>query len=212
AGQEQLADRLAAQLHEGAAALPGVRAFDLITGGSCAPDEATCLGAVARRADLDAILTAEVAATASGYRWRLREVSAGGELLHEARGETRGGPLDLAGDLERAVCEAAGAGRCDGEIRVVGDTAAAIFVDGVDRGPPPISVRLPVGRHLVRAGGDERRVQVSYARTARLSFTALADGAALPESGGPMRVPALAVSAAPEAEPRSRAARALFGG
>src|SRR5438046_1462674 len=83
--------------------------------------------AAARRADLDAILTAEVAATASGYRWRLREVSAGGELLREAHGETRGGPLDLAGDLERGVCEAAAAGRCDGEIRVVGDSSVAVF-------------------------------------------------------------------------------------
>ena len=66
-----------------------------------------------------------------------------------------------------------------------------------------------MGRHLVSAAGDERRVRVSYARTTRLSFTT--DGPALAEGDPPARVPRMAVSAAPEIELRSRAARTLFG-
>jgi hypothetical protein len=212
-GRTELADRIAAQLHEGAADLPGVRAFDLVAHSSCAPDEGPCLAAAARRAGLDAMLSAAIEATAHGYLWHLREFAAAdGELLHEARGETNGGPLDLGGDLERGVCVVSGAATCEGELSIGGALDVHLFVDGTDRGPPPLSARLAVGRHSVKLGADERRVRISYARTARL-FAGLRAGApALLEREDP---PALALAAAPQAnviEARSEAARILFGG
>ena len=212
-GMEHLGDRLAAQLHEGAADLPGVRAFDLVAHSSCAPHEGPCLAAAARRAGLDAMLSAAVEATPRGYLWHLREFAAAdGELLHEARGETRGGPLDLAGDLERGVCVVSGAAPCEGELCVSGALDAHLFIDGTDRGPPPLQARLAVGRHSVRLGADERRVRISYARTARL-FAGLRAGApVLLEREDPPTLALVATPQAEVAEARSQAARLLFGG
>jgi len=215
-GQEQLGGRLAAQLHDGAADLPGVRAFDLVAHSTCAPDEGACLSAAARRAGLEVMISAAITATSSGYLWRLREFDAQGKVLNEARGETRGGPLVLAGDLERGVCETLGAAPCDGELTVAGagGMEAHVIVDGADRGAAPLTARLAVGRHTVKLGADERRVRISYARTARLYAAMRAGAPALLEESEPRPVPALAVAAQPQPaviEARSRAARVLFG-
>jgi hypothetical protein len=216
---DEVASRLAEQLHDGAAALPGVRAFDLVAHSSCTAEDAGCLAAAARSAGLDAMVSAAVEKTESGYRWHLREVDASGALLHESSGETAGGPLDLAGDLERGVCEAAAGGApCEGELRVGGSIDAHVFVDGTDRGAPPLHVRLPVGRHTVSLAGaaspaGERRVRISYARNAALFAARRADGPVLLDQPDTVPLPALTATAEPPvAEARSRAARILFGG
>lgn len=221
AGQEQLGDRLAAQLHEGAAALPGVRAFDLVAHSSCGADEAPCLAAAARNAGLEAMISAAVTASAAGYAFQLREVGADGKLLAETRGEIRGGPLDLAGALERGVCEVLGAAPCEGEVRVAAGeqrspapsgevNSVHLFVDGADRGALPVAVRLPIGRHSVKLGDSERRVRVSYARTVLLTAAMRAGAWALLDE--PEAAPLAAVNAAPPValEQRSRASRVLL--
>ena len=236
-GQAQLGDRLAAQLHEGAAALPGVHAFDLVAHSACGADEAPCLAAAARHAGLEAMISAAVSASDSGYRFQLREVAADGALLRESRGEVRGGPLDLAGALEHGVCELLSAAPCEGELRVSGEQRSPalpeevnsvhqnVVVDGQDRGPLPVTLRLPVGRHAVKVGDAERRVRVSYARTAHLTAAMRAGSLALldapgafssvaPAASAPLAssAPLAAVSAAaPIPQPRATAARVLFG-
>ncbi len=218
-GQEQLGDRIAAQLHEGAASLPGVKAFDLVAHSSCGADEPPCLAEAARLAHLEAMISAQVIALDSGYRWTLREVAEDGKLLAEKRGEIRGGPLDLAGALEHGVCEVLGASPCEGEIRVrPGEQELAgrvsglhLTVDGADRGVLPATLRMPIGRHAVKLGDAERRVRVSYARTVRLT-PALRDGslALLDEAEA---APVAAVSSVPAAasgEPRAQASRILL--
>src|SRR5712691_12273503 len=82
-GQGQLQESLAAQLHEGAADLPGVKAFDLVAHSACAPDEGECLGAAARRAGVEAMVSAAIEATAQGYRWHLRAFALEGKVLAE---------------------------------------------------------------------------------------------------------------------------------
>lgn len=216
-GQEQLGGSLAAQLHDGAAALPGVRAFDLVAHSACGADEPPCLAAAARRAGLDAMISAAVTATAAGYAWHLRVVGADEKLLAERQGELRGGPLDLAGALEHGVCEALGAAPCEGVLRVgsgAGEQRSLVpsaavnsvhlFVDGADRGALPVEVRLPVGRHAVKLGDSERRIRISFARTVRLAGPALLDE--------PEVAPLAAVSATPVpvGEPRRQASRILL--
>lgn len=180
AGHEALQDRLAAQIHDGAAALPGVRAFDLIPRGVCLADEGDCLAAAARSANLDGIVSARVDALPQGYRYHLRAWEArNGALRGEERGEIAGGPLDLAGALEHGVCAALGRAPCAGTLRVrvePGMGPARLTVDGKDLGALPLGqpARLPVGRHLVEAGGAERRVRISYGREAQLLRTARA--------------------------------------
>jgi hypothetical protein len=225
-GQEQLEGRLAAQIHEGAAALPGVRAFDLVAHSACGADEPPCLAAAARHAGLEAMISASVAASESGYRFRLREVAADGTMLRESRGEVRGGPLDLAGALEHGICELLGAAPCEGELRVAAEevrpdaAAIRVFVDGRDRGFLPATVRLPVGRHAVKVGDAEQRVRISYARTVRLTAAlragslALLDASPAPSVVAPVAAlgPLAAVSAAPPVwQPRAMAAHVLFG-
>jgi hypothetical protein len=225
-GQEQLEGRLAAQIHDGASALPGVRAFDLVPHSACGADEAPCLAAAARQAGLEAMISAGVVATESGYRFQLREVAADGAMLRQSRGAVRGGPLDLAGALEHGVCELLGAAPCEGELQVAaeevspGAAALRVFVDGKDRGSLPAMVRLPVGRHAVKVGEAEQRVPISYARTVRLTAALRAGSLALlddsPASSfvAPVAapVPLAAVSAAPPvSQPRAMAARVLFG-
>lgn len=225
-GQAQLGDRLSAQLHEGAAVLPGVRAFDLVAHSACGADEAPCLAAAARHAGLEAMISAAVTASDSGYRFQLREVAADGALLHESRGEVRGGPLDLAGALEHGVCELLSAGPCEGELRVLGERRSpalpeevnsvhqGVVVDGEDRGALPVTLRLPIGRHLVQVGDAERRVRIAYDRTALLTAAmragslALLDAPAPPASAAPL---AAVSAAAPAPQPRATAARLLFG-
>ena len=211
-GQAQLADRLAAQIHEGASVLPGVRAFDLVPHSACAADEVACLAAAARHAQLDAMISAAVSASEAGYRFQLREVGAAGALLQEARGEVRGGPLDLAGALEHGVCELLGGAPCEGEVAVTG-SGPHVFIDGKDRGPLPVTLPIAVGRHVVRVGDAERRVRVSYARTARLTAGLRAGELALIDAADAASAAPLAavVAAAPEvSQPRATAARVLL--
>lgn len=224
AGQEQLGDRLSAQLHDGAAALPGVRAFDLVAHSACGADDAACLALAARHAGLEAMISAAVTASESGYRFRLREVAAGGALLNESRGEVRGGPLDLAGALEHGVCELLGAAPCEGELRVVGERRSPalpeevnavqeiVSVDGEPRGALPVALRLPIGRHTVKVGDAERRVRVSYDRTVRLTAAVRAGSLALLDAPDAPEAPLAAVAAAaPVSQPRAAAANVLFG-
>jgi hypothetical protein len=53
-----------------------------------------------------------------------------------------------------------------------GDGAAGVrlFIDGQDQGALPLAkpLAIPVGRHIVKAGAEERRVRVSYHRDTRL--------------------------------------------
>ncbi len=222
-GIQQLEVRLAEQLRDGAAALPGVRSFDRVALNSCGPDEAPCLAEAAQKASLEAIISAAVTATGSGYRFQLREVAAGGALIHEARGEVRGGPLDLAGALEHGVCEMLSTAPCEGELRVVGeqrDQSESAIVDGQDRGALPLTLRLPVGRHAVKVGEAERRVRISSGRTVQLTAAMRAGALALLDD--PAVAPAAPVvrsaAAAPveavsttAAQPRATAAHVLFG-
>jgi hypothetical protein len=222
-GQTALADRLAAQLHEGAATLPGVKAFDLMPKSSCAPDEAECLSLAAKRAGLDQMISAQVDPTGHGYKVRLR-LFANGKLRDELAEEVQGGPLDLGGALEHGVCRILGAAPCLGEASVAGPASARLFIDGIDRGALPVTAQLSVGRHVLRlqrAGADagpeatgqaERRVRISYGREARLrgeerdGTLALLEGAAPVEAvqlAGPAPKPGLELG-------RSRAARILF--
>ena len=222
AGHEGGEARLAAELHDGASALPGVRAFDLIRKGACEPDEGGCLAEAARTAKLDAVVSAQVSTTETGYRYHVRAFAArGGELRGEEQGEVLGGPLDLAAALEHGVCTALGAAPCNGSLWVgvvPGDGIdGSVLVDGVDRGSLPLAkpLSLPVGRHLVQAGGAGRRVRISYGREARLLSTSrggqpalLAEG----ESAVPAQV--LAEGVAPAADgalPRAVIARILLG-
>src|SRR5258708_6684060 len=95
-GQELLAERLEAQLHEGAAALPRVKAIDLVAKSACAPDEGECLAGSARKIGFDQMVSAQVAQTPHGYRFHVRAFAArDGALKGEHQGEVRGGPLDL---------------------------------------------------------------------------------------------------------------------
>ncbi len=215
-GQEQLEGRLAAQLHEGAATLPRVKAFDVLPRGSCAPDDADCLAGTATRAGLDQIVSAEISATARGYRTHLRvfgNLGGEGKLRSELQEEVQGGPLDLAAALELGICRVLGAAPCLGELRVSSDPAVAgaeLWVDGKLAGALPLAKALPltVGRHLVQLGKDESRVRISYGRSAQI-LCGMRDLR-------PALVDALVLSApAPVAlkgftEPRSRAARVLI--
>ena len=232
-GIQQLEVRLAEQLRDGAAALPGVRSFDQVAPSSCGPDEAPCLAEAAQKAGLEAIISAAVTATGSGYRFQLREVAAGGALIHEARGEVRGGPLDLAGALEHGVCEMLSTAPCEGELRVGGEQRSpalpeevngvqSAVVDGQDRGALPVTLRLPVGRHAVKVGEAERRVRISAGRTVQLTAAvragalALLDDPAVAQAVSVVRpaaaaAPVEAVSS-PAAQPRATAAHVLFGG
>ncbi|GAC1340838.1 MAG: hypothetical protein NVSMB23_11610 [Myxococcales bacterium] len=180
AGQEALQERLAARLHDGAAVLPGIRAFDLIPRGICLPDEGGCLAEAARGAGLDGIVSARIEARPQGYRFHVRAWTArDGALRGEEQGEVEGGPLDLAGALEHGVCAALGRAPCAGTLRVrveEGAGPARLVVDGQDLGSLPLAQPAPlaVGRHLVEAGGAERRVRISYGREAQLVRTARA--------------------------------------
>ena len=214
-GQAQLQERLAAQLHEGAATLPGVKAFDLLPQSACAPDEGACLAEVARRTGVDQTLTAAVDKTAAGYRFHLRLFEQG-RLRDELSEEVVGGPLDLAAALEHGVCRAMGAAPCLGELQLGSGSDVAgqrLVVDGLDRGPlPQPPLQLAVGRHLLRVGESELRVRVSYGRTSRAhceerqGAPALIDGAAAP-------APLLAAAPPPlpaEVRARSRVALTLL--
>ena len=173
-GQEALQDRLLGQLHDGAASLPGLKAFDLIPRSACFADEGGCLAAAARSASLSQIVSGQVDATSKGYKFTLRLFDArNGALLEQQSAVVEGGPLDLAGGLEHGVCALLGAAPCVGALAVrveEGASGARLTVDGQDQGVLPLAkpLSLTVGRHLVRAGADERRVRVSYHRDTRL--------------------------------------------
>ena len=204
-GQEELAQRLAVQLHEGAATLPGVQAFDLVAHSACAPDEGGCLAQAARRAGLEAMIGAELHATPRGYSYRLRVFDLKGVEQGSAEGDVQGGPLDLAAALEHGVCEALGAAPCLGTLKLQsGDDAAGahLWLDGQDQGALPLgkALSLPVGRHVVKLGDDERRVRVSYGREARLSAGLRGGQLALLDAASPGGVLAVALA---EATPRS---------
>jgi hypothetical protein len=219
-GQAALADRLAAQLHEGAAALPGVKAFDLVPKSSCAPDEAECLSLAAKRAGLDQMISAQVDPTGHGYRVHLR-LFANGKLRDELAEEVQGGPLDLGGALEHGVCRVLGAAPCLGEASVAGPASARLFVDGIDRGALPVTAQLSVGRHVLRLqrGGSaeagpeaERRVRISFGRMARLRGEERDGTLALLEGAAPVEAVKLA-GPPPHVElelGRPRAARILL--
>jgi hypothetical protein len=149
-GQEQLQERLEAQLRDGAATLPRVRAFDLLPRRSCAADEGGCLAAAGRDASLSRMVSGQVEQTARGYRFTLRLFAAkDGALLKEEKAQVEGGPLDLAGGLENGVCALLGAAPCTGSLFVrAGEGAAGVrlVVDGQEAGALPLErpLSLPV--------------------------------------------------------------------
>ncbi len=214
--QARFQETLAAQLHEGAATLPGVKAFDLLPQSACAPDEGACLAEVARRSGVDQIVTAAVEKSGAGYRFHLR-VFEQAKLRDERSEEVQGGPLDLAAALEHGVCRAMGAAPCLGELQLGsgGDVVGQrLLVDGVDLGALPApALQLAVGRHLLKVGESELRVRVSYGRVtrarceARQGAPALIDGAAALE---PLADLPVMKSMPPEVRSRSRAALTLF--
>lgn len=217
-GHEAAQARVLAELHEGAAALPGIRVFDLVGRSACAPDEGACLAEAARGSNLDAVVSAQVEAVATGYRFRVRAFSApGGALRGEERGEVAGGPLDLEGALEHGVCAALGRGPCEGSLwvgLVPGEDAdGQLVIDGVDRGSLPLArpLLVPIGRHRVQAGAAEARVRVAYGRAVRLVATARDGEPALVDAEG-RAAPAIAEpAAAPERESASAVARSRPG-
>lgn len=211
-GDEPLKARLAAQLHEGAATLPGVSAFDLLPQTACAPDAAGCLADLARRTGVDQVLTVEVL---PGPAFHLRAFE-NGKLRDQLSETVQGGPLDLAAALEHGVCRVMGAAPCLGELQLssAGEVAGQrLLVDGLDRGPLPAApLQLAVGRHLVKVGESELRVRVSYGRTAHARCEERQGAPALLE-GAPVSVSALLASApapSPEVRSRSRVALTLF--
>lgn len=213
-GQEQLEGRLAAQLHEGAATLPHVKAFDVLPRGSCAPGDAACLTSALRGANLDQIVSAQVSATPHGYRTWLRLYGADGKLRNDLQEEVQGGPLDLSAALELGICRVLGASPCLGELRVSSEPGAAgkhLFVDGADQGVLPLAkkVSLPVGRHLVQLGKDQARVRVSYGRIAPV-LCGMRDGEPALVDALHLFTAAPLIDARTGPEPRSRAARVLF--
>src|SRR5438477_3708605 len=122
---------LAPRLHDAVGAVPGVRAYDLIAHSACAPDEGECLAGAARRAGLDAMISADV----TDGRWYLREFAAAdGALLHESSGD----------DLARAACEAAGGTDCRRE--ALARVAAEVMQS------PVIEPRQHAARALFGAG------------------------------------------------------------
>jgi len=209
-GHQRHAGLVAAWVHEGAATLPRVLAFDLLTRSACLPDEGPCLAAVARKAGVAEVISASVSERPQGYAFRLWRWQADGRLGSEHRGEVSGGPLDLAGALEHGVCRVLGAAPCLGELRVDGPASARVFVDGEDRGALPLAAPLTmiVGRHSVRVGSHEERVRISYGRSARVA-TAVAP--AVRASPLPPSLFATPAAAAPPAA-RATAARFLFAG
>ncbi|GAC1545859.1 MAG: hypothetical protein NVS2B9_13020 [Myxococcales bacterium] len=217
-GDRGLQDRLAAQLHEGAATLPGVQAFDLLPQSNCAPDEGACLAEVARRTGVERLVTGTVERSPAGYRFHLR-VFEQGQLRDEVADDVRGGPLDLAAALEHGVCRALGAAPCVGELQVGSGADVAgqhLIVDGVDRGILPLApLQLAVGRHQLQVGPGELRVRTSYGRLSRAhceerqGVPALFDGpASLPAAA---LLPQLETSLASPST-RSNVARVLIGG
>lgn len=89
----QLPDGEAARLHARVAALPGMKAFDVLAHSACAPDEIECLAGVAQRSGLDVIVSVEPKTL------HARAIAADGRLLGQSRAAT----------LEQSVCEALGA-------------------------------------------------------------------------------------------------------
>ena len=234
-GQAQFQETLAAQLHEGAATLPGVKAFDLLPQSTCAPDEGACIAEVARRSGVDRTVTAAVEKSDAGYRFHLRVFEQAG-LKDELSEEVRGGPLDLAAALEHGVCRALRAAPCLGELQLgSGDEVAGqrLLVDGLDRGALPApALQLSVGRHVLKVGESELRVRVSYGRVTRArceerqGAPALIDGAAAfaplallapaatpTDAMPPAAMPAAAMTtdAVPTGARTSRVALTLFG-
>ena len=226
-GQEPLQDRLLGQLHDGAASLPRLRAFDLIPRGACFADEGGCMAAAARSASLSQIVSGQVDATSKGYKFTLRLFAAkDGALLEQHSAMVEGGPLDLAGGLEHGVCALLGAAPCVGSLAVrleEGAAGAHLWVDGQDQGALPLQrpLSLTVGRHLVKAGADERRVRVSYHRDTRLLCAQRAGAVALLDdtAGLAPAAPALALAAlkppanaAPGLDSRGAVGRLLLAG
>ncbi len=214
-GQTQLQERLAAQLHEGAATLPGVTAFDLLPKSSCEPDEGACLAEVARMSGVDQIVTAAVAKTEAGYRFHLR-VFEQAKLRDEVAEEVQGGPMDLAAALEHGVCRAMGVAPCLGELQLdSGDEVAGqhLSVDGLDRGALPAPpLQLAVGRHVLKVADSELRVRVSYGRATRARCEERQGAPVLIDGSAAVLaltvLPAKAIG--PDAQARSRVATTLF--
>jgi hypothetical protein len=107
------------------------------------------------------------------------------------------------------------------QVAGAGVVGTHLLVDGRDLGTLPLSapIALPVGRHLVRAGNDERRVRIAYGRetqivcAAKTGEVALLDGDGAPNAqvAPIVEAPTEAVSTAPsatgETSVRTRAAR-----
>lgn len=102
-GETRLAARLATQLYEPKGGSPLLA----VEPASCAPDEEVCLAGVAKKAGLDAIASASVAETASGYKVHVRAFAPDQKLIGEWQGDVR--ESDLGAALQRGVCESLGA-------------------------------------------------------------------------------------------------------
>ncbi len=223
-GQRAFADQLTAQLRDGAAGLPNLQSLKALAHGACLTDESTCLAAAARNDALTEMVAGRVLATPKGFAFELHLFAADdGRELSVQRGTIEGGPLDLAGGLEHGLCKLLGGAPCEGSLLVAGAGVVGthLVVDGRDLGTVPLSapVSLPVGRHLVRAGNDERRIRIAYGRETRIVCAAKTGEVALLDGDGAPsalsgEAPADAVAAVPastaETSVRTRAARLVL--
>jgi hypothetical protein len=172
-GLTGFADKLAAQLRDGALGLPKISAVQKLTRGACLFDEPGCLAEVAKSAQVSRLVSGKVRVAPQGYGFELRLIDArDGRELGTQTGGVVGGPLDLAGGLEHGLCELMGGDPCTGTVHVQGDGSDGVHVsiDGADRGALPLpALALPVGRHLIRVADQEKRVRIAYLRETQLA-------------------------------------------
>jgi hypothetical protein len=172
-GLTGFADKLAAQLRDGALGLPKISAAQKLARQSCMFDEPGCLAEVAKSAQVSRVVSGKVRVAPQGYAFELRLIDArDGRELGTQTGAVVGGPLDLAGGLEHGLCELMGGAPCTGTVHLQseGSDGVHVSIDGADRGALPLpALALPVGRHLIRAGDQERRVRISYLRETQLA-------------------------------------------
>jgi len=227
-GLRGFADKLTAQLHDGALGLPRLRGLEAVARGACLFDEGGCLADLARSAKLARLVSGRVVQGDGSYAFELRLWSAAdGRELGAQRGSVAGGPLDLAGGMEHGLCALLGGDPCEGSLKVRDESAggAHLVIDDKDRGALPLTLALPVGRHLLRVGGDERRVRIALGRETRLVAVERSGALSLQDDDAPARAsqnPSAPASAlvssssaqplAPDAalSPRSRAARLIL--
>ena len=129
--------------------------------------------------------------------------------------------------MEHGLCVLLGGDPCEGSLKVRDESGggAHIVIDDKDRGALPLTLSLPVGRHLVRVGSDERRVRIALGRETSLLATQRSGALALQDDDAAARAnpnppaPAAALVSSSSAQPlasettlspRGRAARLIL--